>query len=304
MRKGLAASTLKTYDFTWRTFAMFCFSVGITLKPVLISNVCAFMCYCATDRHLKPQYIRGLLAGVQFNVRCSDPGFPSLFANQSVKLILKGLIKTFPPVLDRRRPITLSTLRLMLSKLRSGLFSPYIDALLDALFLLAFYAFLRPGEFTTASLTFDSNRDVSFSDISFHASHFSLYLKHSKCGGACSVIAARIDSQFCPYKSMIKFLQLRPTSNPLSPLFLISGNYPLTQRQFNIYLKQVLIKSGLSPLLYTGHSFRIGAATSAANQGVSSSSLQQLGRWSSSAFSSYIRPDLNAVLAIQRSLQP
>ncbi|KAJ4921975.1 hypothetical protein JOQ06_027791 [Pogonophryne albipinna] len=193
MRKGLAASTLRTYDFAWRTFAFFCVSVGISLKPVLIPTVCAFMCYCATVRHLKPQYIRGLLAGVQFNIRCFDPSFPSLLANQSVKLILRGLLKTFPPVLDRRRPITLSTLRLMLSKLREGLFSPYIDALLDAAFLLAFYAFLRPGEFTTASLSFNPNHDVCLNDLSFHASHFSLSIKHSKCGGACSIHKAKSD---------------------------------------------------------------------------------------------------------------
>ncbi|XP_034086278.1 uncharacterized protein LOC117555511 [Gymnodraco acuticeps] len=143
----------------------------------------------------------------------------------------------------------------------------------------------------------------SLSRLSFHASHFSLKLKHSKCGGACSASAARNDSPFCPYKSMIKFLHLRSSTNPLSPLFLLPGNIPLTKHRFNYYLKQILSKSGLSPQLFSGHSFRIGAATSAAIQGVSSSSLQQLGRWSSSAFTSYIRPDISAVLAIQRSLK-
>ena len=192
----------------------------------------------------------------------------------------------------------------MLSKLREGIFSPYIDALLDALFLLAFYAFLRPGEFSTASLSFDPHRDICFSDLSFYASHYSLSLKHSKCGGACSVIAARIDSPFCPHKSMINYLRFRSSSSPLSPLFLTSGNLPLSQSRFKYYLKQVVIKCGLSPQLYSGHSFRIGAATSAANQGISSSSLQQLGRWSSAAFISYIRPDISSVLAIQKSLKP
>ena len=40
---------------------------------------------------------------------------------------------------------------------------------------------------------------------------------------------------------------------------------------------------------YTGHSFRIGAATSAAQVGLSDSPIQILGRWRSSAFQHYLR---------------
>ena len=176
--------------------------------------------------------------------------------------------------------------------------------MLKAVFLLAFYAFLRSGEFTTPSKIFDPNRDLSFSDLAFHPSHFTLRLKHSKCGGACSVVVARTDSTYCPHRSMVKYLHIRPNFGPLSPLFLIQGNFPLSKIWFNHHFRQVLINSGLSPQLYSGHSFRIAAATSAANQGISTASLQQLGRWSSSAYTSYIRPDVNTVLANQRLLKP
>ena len=72
---------------------------------------------------------------------------------------------------------------------------------------------------------------------------------------------------------MIKFLKIRPSTSPRCPLFLIPGKRPLSKTWFNHHLKQILIKSNLSPEQYTAHSFRIGAATSAANQGISSSSL-------------------------------
>ncbi|VDI74165.1 Hypothetical predicted protein [Mytilus galloprovincialis] len=47
----------------------------------------------------------------------------------------------------------------------------------------------------------------------------------------------------------------------------------------------------LSPELYKGHSFRIGAATSEAAKGTSLSVIQQMGRWKSNALQNYIRMD-------------
>ena len=63
MRKGLAASTLKSYDFAWKTFALFCASLNLPLKPISISAVCAFICHCMNMCHFKPPYIKGLVAG-------------------------------------------------------------------------------------------------------------------------------------------------------------------------------------------------------------------------------------------------
>lgn len=59
---------------------------------------------------------------------------------------------------------------------------------------------------------------------------------------------------------------------------------------------------GLSPHLYTGHSFRIGAATTAAECGVLDSTIQMLGRWSSMAYKTYIRSDKQILLNAQQAL--
>lgn len=229
--------------------------------------------------------------------------FLAFFSNPSIKLLLKGINKCFPPVPDSRRPFILPILHHMVAVLRKGLFSPYIDTLLISVFLLAFYGFLRVSEFTSFSNTFDPNKDISFSDLAFFPNHYSLFLKHSKAKGTCSIVIARTGSLFCPFKAMVRYVRLRSSFTAL-PLFLTPGNNPMSRIWFVKHLKKVIIHCNLSPQQYSSHSFRIGAATTAASQGISAASLQQLGRWSSSAFSSYIRPDSASILQAQRSLKP
>ena len=60
----------------------------------------------------------------------------------------------------------------------------------------------------------------------------------------------------------------------------------------------------LSTLGYdsTGHSFRIGAATTVAERGVEDSVIKMLGRWESSAYSRYVRTPRQTLAAVSRRL--
>lgn len=64
MRKGLAASTVKTYYLLILLGVLFScsvFLIGMPLTTTHISTVCAFICCCMDVRHFKPQYICGLI---------------------------------------------------------------------------------------------------------------------------------------------------------------------------------------------------------------------------------------------------
>ena len=61
--------------------------------------------------------------------------------------------------------------------------------------------------------------------------------------------------------------------------------------QFNPELSRCLTFCGLDTKKYKGHSFRIGAASHAADKGFSDAQVRTLGRWKSGAFKSYIRSE-------------
>ena len=64
---------------------------------------------------------------------------------------------------------------------------------------------------------------------------------------------------------------------------------------FVMAVRDVLGQMGLDQSLYAGHSFRIGAATAA---GVEGSTITGLGRWSSTAFLTYIQTPRQKLAAL------
>ena len=54
-------------------------------------------------------------------------------------------------------------------------------------------------------------------------------------------------------------------------------------------VREALRRTGIDQQKYCGHSFRIGAATTAATKGVEDSVIKTLGRWESVAYLQYVR---------------
>ena len=64
----------------------------------------------------------------------------------------------------------------------------------------------------------------------------------------------------------------------------------------------MLGSSGVEASKYSGHSFRIGAATTAASAGIEDSLIKTLGRWESTAYLLYIRVPRDQLTAVSRRL--
>ena len=104
----------------------------------------------------------------------------------------------------------------------------------------------------------------------------------------------------CPVAALIGYMVLRGGHD--GPMFLFeNGNY-LTRDRFVAQLRQALTTAGVDCKLYAGHSFRIGAATTASMNGLQDSLIKTLGRWESSAYTVYIRTPLSTLVSVSQKL--
>ena len=87
-----------------------------------------------------------------------------------------------------------------------------------------------------------------------------------------------------------------------APLFTFKTSQPLTRYSCLTHLRSILAAAGYQPLAFNTHSFRIGAATSAAQAGIPTSQIKFLGRWHSSAYQHYTRTVKKALKSAASSL--
>ena len=162
--------------------------------------------------------------------------------------------------------------------------------LLRAAMSLAFYGFLRVGEFTATPLHLIP---LWRHDVWFVGHQLKVLVKRSKSDqwgrGTVVSVGCSGDSS-CLVSSMKRYLKCCPAPSS-SPLFIWDDGSPLIARRFQSQLWVYFGKLGLDPDQFNTHSFRIGAATTAAKVGISSGVIKQLGRWRSRAFKSYISCD-------------
>ncbi len=175
----------------------------------------------------------------------------------------------------------------------------YNQVMLWAACCLGFFGFLRAGEFTcTAAEATDP--PLSPSDIAVDSRDLVIIhlwrTKTDPFGVGCYVYVGRTNTTPCPVAAVLNYLSLRPSSS--GPLFLFENGSPLTRAALVTHLRTALALAGVDSSHYSGHSFRIGAATAASQACYSDSFIQSLGRWKSAAFISYIRTSAEVLATV------
>jgi len=114
------------------------------------------------------------------------------------------------------------------------------------------------------------------------------------------VYVGHTNQPLCPVSALLAYMARR--GNRPGPLFIFQDGRPLMRPWFVTEVRKALLAAGIDPKPYSRHSFRIGAATTAARQGVEDSTIKMLGRWKSSAYQLYIKPPCDHLASISRKL--
>ena len=91
-------------------------------------------------------------------------------------------------------------------------------------------------------------------------------------------------NSICAVRALLHYLHARGSG----PLFRHQNGLPLTRTTLTLWLKNAVSRAGVEGN-FSGHSFRIGAATSAATAGIPDHLIKTLGRWFSNAYQLYIK---------------
>ena len=170
---------------------------------------------------------------------------------------------------------------------------------------LAYFGFLRSAEFTVPKLaSFSPSIHLGVADISVD-SHSSpsclcIRIKASKTDPfrkGCFVHIGR--GTMHTLQSLLSYLTIR--GNGPGPLFLFQDGRPLARALLTDWLHRILSSAGIHGN-FSSHSFHIGAATVAARNGIPDHQIQALGRWTSTAYLSYIQTPAETLSKLSKQL--
>ena len=249
------------------------------------------------DEGLKYRSIKTYLSGVRYFHIKAGVADPFRGAVPLLDYIMRGIKKNEARMGEASRdrlPITPDIMRRLKEVWSASGDSPDTKMIWAAC-CLCFFGFLRAGELTVPSDTgFDPSVHLCVSDLALDDSRcpslLRVSIKQSKTDPfrhGVHLFLGRTGTGLCPVATVLDFLQAR--GGEPGPLFRFRDGRPLTRQRFVERMREALRWAGVDQSKYCGHSFRIGAATTAATKGVEDCVIKTLGRWESLAYLRYVR---------------
>ncbi len=293
---GVAKSTRRSYRAGLKLYKQFCSTYAISPLPATELTL-RFFCAQASSSVTAPTIAVYMSAIRLYHL---EKGYPDPTANAPLlKYLLQGIKRSQSTRPTQKHPITPDLLKRLKPLLKSSGLSSSQWHLYWAAFTLAFYAFFRVSEYTAPARHRATSHTLKLSQVTLRATSIKICLTKTKTAQfqvPSPIHIGATKTSTCPVKALTSFLSHRSAPST-SPLFTFEDGSFLTPRLVSNTLKSVISRAGLDSSGYSSHSFRIGAATTAAASGVPDHLVQKLGRWSSDAYKSYIRPQTSTLQA-------
>ena len=286
-----ATSTQKNIAAHIRSCQTFCELRAIQPFPINVESISLYIAYLVAQKraygtalnHISSLKHAHHLAGYELTWS-SDYHF---------QLLLRGVKRFLGQAVSRKSPMTPSILH--------GAFDLFnfripLHAAMWALFLVAFFTFLRKSNLVPDNTRQISSKVITRANLVFTSAGANIHVSATKtiqCQQRSLIlpIPAIPGSRLCPILALRRHLAINPgpVSAPLFSVFSGSGLAPITSKQFCVFLCRVLSKLHLDPLLYFPHSFRGGGATFAFDCHIPSEIIKLRGDWKSDAYLVYLK---------------
>lgn len=286
-------SSVPIYRRAWDLFNQFLSSVfqsvdfALPISPTILPLFVAFL----YDRKYAPSTVTNYVSAISYSHELY--GFP----DPSKAFLIVQMLKGYGKVgfqLDSRLHLTFPILHRLIQAAAVVTNSPENAALFMTMCSSAFYAFLRVGEITVVSsnksdMPLQIDQLTKFVDTNNKVVALKLSFRNYKHSYNCPTFSLTISRQanYCPVTIMLEYLNIR--GHQPGPLFVSSWDQAVSRDMFVDFLSKALVHCRLDPSRYKGHSFRIGAASHAAEQGYSDAQIRIMGRWKATVFLKYIR---------------
>ena len=299
LEKTLAYNTTRNYNRSQKNYFEYCKMNNLQLYPLHETNIMLFI------TQLQPKSksnIQTHISAIKHHATQAgyyhDFDFPRLYMlSRAIKRMENNKNKK-----PQRIPITPPEIVQIYTYLSHSKYNKRDRSMLWTATNTAFFGFLRSSEYTSQYTTkFNPDTTLCYHDIKSKHNLIEINIKSSKTDPfkqGCTVKISRTYKNICPMSAMEHFLTIHPTKK--GPLFMYSNGTNLTRQRFNDFLKTVFPRSTYGNI--STHSFRIGAATTAAAAGLPKWLIQKLGRWNSDSFRTYIRIPIKTIQETTRVL--
>lgn len=301
-------STQRSYESAKRRFVNFCRrSNCINPFPVNEQLLCRYVAYLLSEG-LAPRSIKLYLAAIRhLQIELHFPA-PAIHTMPRLEQVLKGAKREAAKRGNRekpRLPITPEIL-LKLRRVWEEDRKKYDMVMAWAACCLCYFGFLRAGEITVPSeKAYDPGAHLNFDDIAVNdwtnPSMLKITIKASKTDPfrqGVDIFVGKTSNDLCPVAAVLAYLARR--GNAKGFLFRFEDGRLLTRERFVALVRAALTRAGIDCKPYSGHSFRIGAATAAGIRGLPPATIKTLGRWESSAYLLYVRMPRQQLAEVSR----